>query len=207
MISQSVTALTRGDYEASACESTLAEMNEHSSLAVSTRRTKDLDDAERAAVVRLCIEAHGEPDFENLFSYVSPEGLHVLAHLGEELAGHAVVTTRWLQPNGLPLLRTAYVDAVATSPRLQGRGIGSAVMQQLASAVTAYDIACLDTERPGFYERLGWELWRGPLAGRSEEGLIPTPDATGVMILRLPRTPDVALDSLMTIEATPLRIW
>jgi GNAT superfamily N-acetyltransferase len=177
------------------------------SLTVFTRRTNDLDELERAAVVHLCLAAHQEPDFENLFSYLPPEGLHVLAYLDSELVGHAVVTTRWLQPDGLPLLRTAYVDAVATSPERQGRGIGSAVLRKVASAVTDYDIACLETERQGFYERLGWEEWRGPLAGRSEEGLIPTPEQKGVMVLRLPRTPDLDLDALLTIEATRVRIW
>ena len=47
-------------------------------------------------------------------------------------------------------------------------------MTHLASALDDYDVACLDTERVSFYERLGWERWRGPLAGRSDDGLIPT---------------------------------
>lgn len=175
-------------------------------LAVLVRRTKDLDEATRSAVIRVCTEAHNEPDFENLFSYLPPDGLHVLAQLGDELVGHAVVTTRWLQTGRLPLLRTAYVDAVSTAPELQGRGIGSAVMRRVASAVTDYDIACLETDRPGFYERLGWEEWRGPLAGRSDEGLIPTPDE-GVMVLRLPRTPVLDTRALLTVEVTPARIW
>ena len=121
--------------------------------------------------------------------------------------GHAVVTTRWLQPEGLPLLRTAYVDAVATSPAQQGRGVGSAVMRRLASAVADYDIAGLETERVGFYERLGWVEWQGPLAGRSDDGLIPTPEQRGVMILRLPRTPELDLGVLLTVEVQPPRIW
>ncbi len=161
----------------------------------------------RSAVIRLCIDAHQEEDFQNLFSYLLPDGLHILGYLGEQLVGHAVVTTRWLQPRDLPLLRTAYVDAVSTSPAHQGQGIGSAVMSHLASVVTDYEIACLDTDRVGFYERLGWEEWRGPLAGRSDEGLIPTPEQRGVMILRLPRTPELDPDALLTIEATTVRIW
>jgi GNAT superfamily N-acetyltransferase len=44
------------------------------------------------------------------------------------------------------LLRTAYVDAVATLPEYQRRGIGTAVMRYLASVVTDCDIACLETE-------------------------------------------------------------
>ena len=176
-------------------------------MVLRTLRTRELDEAARAAVVRLCIDAHQEEDFRNLFSYLSPDGLHVLAELGDELVGHAVVTTRWLQPLELPLLRTAYVDAVATSPAQQRQGIGSAVMTHLALAVGDYDVACLETERVSFYARLGWEEWRGPLAGRTDEGLIPTPDQQGVMVLRLPRTPELDLDTLLTIEVHPARIW
>jgi hypothetical protein len=40
----------------------------------------------------------------------------------DELVGHAVVTTRWHQHQDQALLRTAYVDAVATSPAHQGWG-------------------------------------------------------------------------------------
>ncbi len=58
-------------------------------------------------------------------------------------------------------------------------------MRHLASVVGDFDIACLETERVGFYERLGWEEWRGPLGGRSRDGIVPTPDQRGVMILRL----------------------
>jgi aminoglycoside 2'-N-acetyltransferase I len=178
-------------------------------LAVTTTRTSRLDEEARSAVVRLCIEAHREADFENLFSYLPPEGLHALAHLDDDLVGHAVVTTRWLQPAGLPLLRTAYVDAVATSPVHQRRGVGRAVMRALAAQMSDddYEVGCLETDKPAFYERLGWQEWRGPLAGRSDGGLIPTPDQRGVMVLRLPRTPWLDFDSLLTIEAGPARIW
>lgn len=169
--------------------------------------TSELDEATRSAIVRLCVEAHQEEDFQNLFSYLPPEAVHVLAFLDEQLVGHAVVTIRWLQPGDFPLLRTAYVDAVATLPEHQGRGIGTAVMRYLASVVSDCDIACLETERGAFYEHVGWEEWRGPLAVRSDEGLIPTPDQKGIMILRLSRTPALDLDALLTIEAHPMRIW
>jgi aminoglycoside 2'-N-acetyltransferase I len=162
----------------------------------------------RDAVCRLCIEAHQMPGFCRLFYYLPSDGLHVLAYKGRTLVGHALVTTRWLQPENLPVLRTGYVDAVATSPAYQGQGIGSAVMQQLAAGIADdYEIACLETERESFYARLGWETWRGSLAGRGEDGLVPTPKQTGVMILRLPRTPPLNLDSLLTIECQSARIW
>ena len=176
-------------------------------LVLRTMRTHELDAGARRRVVRLCVDAHDEQDFENLFSYLPPEGLHVLAFLGERLVGHAVVTTRWLQAGDGPPMRTAYVDAVATAPSEERRGIGSAVMRHLASVVDDFDIACLETDRVGFYERLGWREWPGPLGGRSAEGPIPTPDQTGVMILRLRRTPPLDTRELLTVEAHPARIW
>lgn len=165
-----------------------------------------MDDHMRSHVIRLCVEAHAEPDFENLFSYLPDDGLHVLASIDDTLVGHAVITTRWLQAGVAPLMRTAYVDAVASSPQHRGQGIGTSLMARLALEVSGWDIACLETERQSFYERLGWEEWRGPLAGRTDSGLMPTPDQTGIMVLRLPNTPTLDLRELLTIEAGQ-RIW
>lgn len=171
-------------------------------------KTEELDSDMRDTIVNLCIAAHQEEDFKNLFSYVSSGSWHFLGFAGEQVVSHASVSTRWLQQEGLPLLKTAYVDAVATLPASQGRGYGSAVMRDLANRIDgAYVIGCLETERVGFYERLGWELWRGPLAGRSEKGLIPTPEQQGIMVLRLSQTPPLRLESLLTIEDQGVRIW
>lgn len=172
-----------------------------------TIRTADIGDKLRSGIVQLCLAAHDEPDFENLFAYLPPDGLHVVAARDGEPIGHAVVSTRWLQPGTGRLLRTAYVDAVAVSPDHQGRGIGGAVMQHLATAIGDYEIACLETDRQGFYERLGWEEWRGPLGGRSEDGLVPTPEQEGIMVLRLSSTPALDLDEQLTVEANRHRIW
>ena len=170
--------------------------------------TEDLDDATRASIIQVCVEAHQEEDFKNLFVYIPSGGWHFLAYHNDELVSHAVVTTRWLQPEGQRLLKTAYVDAVATLPDYQGFGHGSALMRQLASEIDdEYVLACLETEQETFYERLGWEVWRGPLAGRSEDGMIPTPEQTGIMILRLSQTPALDLDEGLSIECQPGRIW
>jgi aminoglycoside 2'-N-acetyltransferase I len=79
--------------------------------------------------------------------------------------------------------------------------------EDLRNLVDDCEIACLETDRPAFYERLGWEEWRGSLGGRSAEGLIPTPDQSGVMILRLARTPKLDTSGPLTIEAHPARMW
>jgi aminoglycoside 2'-N-acetyltransferase I len=175
-------------------------------MIVTSARTEDLDADTRASIIHVCRIAHQEDDFQHLFSYILSGGIHVLAYRDQELVGHAVATTRWLQPEGLPLLRTAYVDAVATLPAYQGQGIGSALMRHLAAVIADFEIGCLETERVSFYARLGWELWRGPLAGRRAAELLPTPDQEGIMILRLARTPPLDLDSLLVIEEDG-RIW
>jgi aminoglycoside 2'-N-acetyltransferase I len=174
-------------------------------IIIDTRQTKDLNEAERSAIVGLCTEAH-QVDFGSLFSFLPPDGLHVLAYGDGQLVSHAVVTTRWLQPNNLRLLKTAYVDAVATDPAYQGQGIGSSVMRHLASVIQEYELACLETERVSFYTQVGWEEWRGPLAGRNGTELLPTPDQKGIMILRLAHTPPLNLNSSLTVEYDG-RIW
>ncbi|MCB8943742.1 MAG: GNAT family N-acetyltransferase [Ardenticatenaceae bacterium] len=169
-------------------------------LNIMTVPTEALAEAARTVVIHLCIAAHESEDFQNLFTYIPAGGRHILAYQGAELVGHAVVTTRWVQPAGQPFLRTAYVDAVSVSPAHQGQGIGSALMRHLVTAVPEYEIACLETERLSFYTHVGWEEWQGPLAGRQDGELIPLPEQTGIMIYRLPRTPPLALSGLLTIE-------
>jgi GNAT superfamily N-acetyltransferase len=165
--------------------------------------------SQRRAVIDLCVAAHDNVEFTRLFDhFITSGGRHFLARLGDDLVSHAVVTTRWAQPEGQPALRTAFVDAVSTMPAVQRRGYGSATMRRLAAEIDDYEIGCLQTDRATFYEPLGWELWRGALAGRRDDGtVVPTPHQRGVMVLRLARTPPLDLDGLLSIEYQPDRIW
>ena len=79
----------------------------------------------------------------------------------------------WLQPGPGRPLRTAYVEAVATAPSFQRRGYASAVMRRIAAEIAGYELGALSKGSHSFYERLGWERWRGPLAIRTDEGLLP----------------------------------
>jgi aminoglycoside 2'-N-acetyltransferase I len=177
------------------------------SILVTILTTEELTAALRSSVIDVCISAHDNDEFRNLFTHITSGGRHFLAYRGPELVSHAVVTTRWVQPEGQRALKTAYVDAVSTLPIYQGMGYGSAIMRRLAAEIGDYEIACLQTDRSGFYERLGWEVWRGPLAGRSDDRVIPTPHQRGVMVLRLPQTPPLDLEMQLTIECQPERIW
>ena len=161
--------------------------------------TEALDKATRNSIIQLCVAAHQEEDFYNLFKYIPSGGRHVLGYVGSDLVSHAVVTTRWLQPESSARLKTAYVDAVATDPSRQGQGHGSGLMKTLAQNIGDYDIACLETERRSFFASLGWEEWAGELAYQKENEWVPTPDQTGIMILRLPQTSNLDLTRSLAI--------
>lgn len=47
-------------------------------------KTEELDIPTRNAIVNLCIAAHQEDDFKNLFFYVSSGGWHFLGFEGEQ---------------------------------------------------------------------------------------------------------------------------
>ena len=70
------------------------------------------------------------------------------------LVSHAVATMRGVQPSGLPVLRTAFLDAVATRPDRQGHGFGSAALRRIVEVVAAVGIGCLQADVCGFSPRL-----------------------------------------------------
>ncbi len=72
------------------------------SIIVTSARTEDLNAATRASIIDVCIAAHQKDDFKHIFVYIPAGGIHALAYRAQELVSHAVVTTRWLQPEGLP---------------------------------------------------------------------------------------------------------
>jgi aminoglycoside 2'-N-acetyltransferase I len=154
-------------------------------------------------IIALCTRAYEEEFGDILALFDDPT--HVVAYLGGELVSHALWIPRTLTYNGAPLL-CAYVEAVATEPRHQGRGYASAVLRALAAAITAYDIGALSPSDPAFYARLGWESWRGPLAAATDAGITPTP-GEDVMILRLPKTPPLDLKGTLVAPWRTGDIW
>ena len=113
-------------------------------IRLTSTKTEALSEETRTSIIELCVAAHREEDFRNLFLYVPSGGWHFLAYDKDQLVSHAMVTTRWLQPEGYPPLKTAYIDAVSTLPAYQGQGYGTAVMRRLAAEIDSeYYIACL----------------------------------------------------------------
>jgi predicted acetyltransferase len=163
-----------------------------------------LSASDRQEILALC-SAACEEDFLPYLELL-PNPVHLLARRDNVLVSHAAWVTRWLQVNEGGLLQTAYVEAVATAPEYQRQGLGSALMRQLLHYLDDFEVAALSPSDSGFYERPGWELWRGPLAVRTDDGLTFTPEEE-VMIYRLPRTPRLDLNALITIEWRRGEVW
>lgn len=160
-------------------------------------RGGELDPAQQADIIRLCEEAVGD-DFGRLFRR-RPGAVHVVARVAGLLVGHACWVPRRLEPDGSGPLRAAWVEAVATRPSHQGQGVGRALMRRVADEIQDYDLGALTAAVVPFYERLGWEAWRGVATLRTDGGP-PRSPGEPVMILRVRGTPPLDLDARLAIE-------
>ena len=161
--------------------------------------------AVREQVVSLCTRAF-EEDFDVLLG-TFPGAMHVLARLGSVLVSHALWVTRWLAVGTASPMRTAYVEAVATEEQFRHRGYASAVMTRLAGEIQGFELGALSPSDPRFYERFGWQLWRGSLFIRKDEELLATPADEEVMVLRLPMTPPLDLNAPLSAEWRAGELW
>ena len=166
---------------------------------------EDLTAVDHEAVIALCNLAYDEDIGAIIGEFIDP--VHVLGFLDDKLVTHALWITRYLQPQGLPFLRTAYVEAVATHPDFQHRGFASAIMKKVVAEIQDFDIAGLAPFNVDFYARLGWEVWRGPLFERKDGELIASPVDERVMVYRLPNTPELDLDTAVSIEWRVGEVW
>jgi aminoglycoside 2'-N-acetyltransferase I len=135
-------------------------------------------------------------------------GRHFIVELDGRIVSHAAVVERALHVGGRPA-RTGYVEAVATAPALQGRGLGSRVMTEVAAYIRdGFELGALATGSNGFYERLGWRTWAGPSAVRTDDGLRPTRDDDGgILVLETPTSPPLDLTAPISCDWRPGDVW
>jgi aminoglycoside 2'-N-acetyltransferase I len=136
-------------------------------------------------------------------------GTHFLLEENGAIVCHASVVTRDLHVDAVPL-KTAYVEAVATDPGRQRQGLGTQVMRAVGDFIDAGDwqLAALGTGSQAFYERLGWQIWRGPSFVRGASGDEATPDEDGYIMVRLtPRSPALKWDGRISCEWRPGDVW
>ena len=160
----------------------------------------------RKEIVSLCNRAY-EQDMQTLLE-TFVDATHVLGYYNDLFVCHALWVTRYLQVGTNPILRTAYVEAVATEAEYRHRGFASSVMKYLVDEIQDYELAALSPFSVEYYERLGWERWRGPLFIRTKEGnLLPSLDDEEVMILRLPKTPVLDVSAPLSAEWREGELW
>lgn len=154
--------------------------------------TAELEAATLADLDRLCAAGFDEP-WDGYWERIGP-AVHVLVREADALVAHACFVERDLTVGTLDL-RAAYVEAVAVDPQRQGSGLGSVAMRRLGELIVAgYPLGALATGSNAFYERLGWETWRGEIWLWEHGGRRRMSEQEGdVMILRTPSTP-ITLD-------------
>ena len=135
-------------------------------------------------------------------------GVHFLLEFEGRIATHASVVERELHVAGAPL-RTGYVEAVATAPDLQRRGFGSAVMREVNDYIAnSFELGALGTGSQAFYERLGWQIWRGPTLVRAPGGDQRTPEEDGyILVITTPTTPPLDLSAPISCEWREGDVW
>ena len=170
---------------------------------VRTAHTDQLTPQLLEELTRLC-EAAFEESFAGAWDRVGP-GVHVMASVDGRVVAHAMVVDRRLYVGGEMdvALDTGYVEHVATLPAEQRRGHGAAVMREINRIIgDEYVIGGLATGSNAFYERLGWETWRGPTSVRMADGerVRSASEDGGVMVLRTARTPRISLDEPVAVD-------
>lgn len=159
----------------------------------------------------LC-EAAFEESFAAVWERVG-QGVHVIASDGGRVTAHAMIIDRRVYLGHEPdqALDVGYVENVATWPERQRRGHATAVMREINRLIAEeYALGALATGSNGFYERLGWETWRGPTSVRMMDGQrVRSAEEDGaVMVLRTPRTPaDLDIGGPIAIDWRPEEPW
>jgi aminoglycoside 2'-N-acetyltransferase I len=121
---------------------------------------------------------------------------------GGAVVAHAAVVGRELHVDGRAV-DTGYVEGVGTAPARQGEGLGTLAMREIGDLIRRHHhLGALATSAHGFYERLGWERWRGPTFVRTGGALVRTPDEDdGIMVLRFGPSSTVDLGAALSCEA------
>lgn len=136
-------------------------------------------------------------------------GVHVVAREGARLVGHASAVPRRVRFGDEGWRTVGYVEAVATAPDWQGRGVGRRVMESLQVEIAArWPVAMLSTGRAtAFYELLGWERWGGLSYTQAAGGAVPDDEHGGLMILRVDPSAVPDLSVAVTCEDRPGDAW
>lgn len=135
-------------------------------------------------------------------------GVHATLVENDVVMAHAAVVPRDVRINGR-WFRAGYVEAVATHPDLHGKGLGSQVVDAITDIIRDRDeLGVLSTGAQQFYERLGWERWRGRSTVLEDgEPRRTSDDDASLMVLRTRHSETVELDGEIACTARSGDAW
>ena len=135
-------------------------------------------------------------------------GWHVIGSDAGSVVSHAAVVPRSIRV-GEETFAAGYVEGVATQPDRQRQGLGSQVMTEAAGVIRReFDLGVLSTDRWEFYQRVGWERWRGPTFVRTDGRLVRTEDEDdGIMVLRAGPSQEVDVTAPISCDSRPGDDW
>lgn len=175
------------------------------SFRIERSSTAELSSATFAAIIALC-DAAFEEETGPYFGAIGP-GEHLIGWEDGELVAHLMWVARWLQPQGMEPISTAYVEMVATTAAARGRGYATRLLEAARPLFDGFELAALSPATENLYLRLGWSYWRGSLSSRQHGALTATPEDR-VMILRLPGTPAALnVDTPLSVEWRQGEVW
>ena len=180
-------------------------------LRVVVRQTDELGPDLTADLIGLCEAAFAEP-FAAAWEQVGP-GLHVIGEVAGQPLAHAQIVDRrlYLGHEADLAIDVGYVESVATRPDAQRRGYATAVMRRVGELIAEeYALGGLATGSNAFYERLGWETWRGPVGVRMPDGerVRDAGEDGHVMVLRTSRSPaGLSIDAPVFVDWRPGNPW
>ena len=124
------------------------------------------------------------------------------------IVAHGAVVERTLVA-GDRRFRSGYVEGVATVRSYRRRGLGSMVMHKIAEIIERdFELGALSTGVQDYYERLGWERWRGPTYVDSSSGRVRTEDEDdGILVLRTATSRDLDLAASLACDWREGDVW
>jgi aminoglycoside 2'-N-acetyltransferase I len=167
-------------------------------LTLKVKKNGDLSEDELEKVISLCSNAFNEDFRPYMIDFIG--GTHILGYYEDTLVSHVLWLNRWTRIENTPLLKTAFLDAVAVDEKYRKRGFASSMMTRLVGEITDYDIAVLTTDSIDFYTRLKWQAWQGPVFFQRVDGRITPLNNQTFMVLSLPKTPALDMNLPLTIE-------
>jgi aminoglycoside 2'-N-acetyltransferase I len=169
--------------------------------------TADLSTGDLSGIRQLMNAAFGDRFSEEDWNHALG-GWHFLVRGSEgDIISHASVVPRKLEVSG-QRISAGYVEAVATQPEFQGRGLATAVMRVVADFIGGrFQIGALSGD-PSFYERLEWQRWGGMTWCRRGESLSRTADEDGgILVLPTRSTPPLDLEGDIAVDWRDGDVW